>query len=147
MDYKEASEKIITFTKALVEENKDDFPQSHFERTLSNCLQIAWADSIRAEWQKVLDANPDMKPMLAAAKEMIKLAGYDEKQFGDPICMPPGMKAMICMVDKVEAVCIDYTMSFATPLSAIYVDKVREALDIADKVKALSEKAEEKPHG
>lgn len=109
-------------------------------RVLANTLHVAWADAVRAEWQAFVDADPELKAQHAVALELMREEGYTMEQ--DPVCGQPGLKPYVAIVDGKEAVCFDWSMTQATPLSAIYTNKVRIVQSAAARVaKALTEEA------
>jgi hypothetical protein len=120
-------------------------PGISMEGAVTRLLMVAWADAVRAEWQAHVDTVPDMAAKAAVAKELMIADGYD---MNEPIVMAPGMKPAIAPVDGKEAICVDYCMAQVSPLSALYMVKVVEALGIAEKVaeKAESAKAVESSH-
>lgn len=138
VDYKAASEKIRAFARKLIEDETKDgagLPNNaapEFERDgiYKAALQLAWCDAVREVWEGWAK-HPEVAPLMPIAKELIEKSGYPHERFHDPICMPPGMKAFIVKVDDEEAVCLDYSMGYATPLSAIYANKIRETIDLA----------------
>jgi hypothetical protein len=130
----EASKKVREFVRTLIPADDErltgDFGYQTVETIVRNTLSIAWAESVRDAWKAIVDGNPNLKALDAAARTMMAEHQYD----GDPICMPPGQEAFICTVGDKKAVCLDYSMAYAIPLSSIYADKVREAMDKAEAV-------------
>jgi hypothetical protein len=125
------SVKIRAFVRAVVDENPETAPDGVItrERAVVHCLQIAWADAVRAEWRKFVAEGPYQKEYEAA----IMLMKEDRYEGGDkePICCLPGRKASVCTVDEKECIAVDYTMAAVTPLSAIYLEKVLQAIRVA----------------
>lgn len=104
----------------------------------------AWADAVRAEWLAYVDADPELKAQHAVAKELMIEDGYGMEP--EPVCGLPGVKPTVAIVDGKEAVCFDHSMRQATPLSAIYTNKVRTVQSAAARVaKALTEEAAKSP--
>jgi hypothetical protein len=102
------------------------------DRAVINLLHTAFLDAIRQEWYSAAK-EADLESHLAVAREWMKTDGYGD-HLGDPVCGLPGLRPYICTVDGKEAVCIDMLPHPLTPLSAIYTNKVREAVEIAEKV-------------
>ena len=147
MDYKSASEKIRAYAKTVVQENGGPDPDGRIgltvERAAIVSLQLAWADSIRDEWEAANASKPEWAAQLAVAKEMMLEAGFYDM---DPICGLPGVKPMVATVDGQAAVSFEHSMVNVAPLSAIFFNKVRDSLDIAAKVaEAAAKNAEPKP--
>lgn len=104
----------------------------------------AWANAVRAEWSAYVEANPELKAMHAVAVALMVDDGYGMEP--EPICSVPGQKPPIAMVDGKEAICFDWGIAQAFPLSAIYVDKVRTVQSAAARVaKALTDAAVKAP--
>jgi hypothetical protein len=140
----EASKKVREFVRTLIQADDSRLMDGSIgyqtietivRDTLSiawaESVSIAWAESVRDAWAKIIDANKGLLPAVEAAKKLMVEDSYIN--LNDPICMPPGMKPYICTVDGKEAVCLDFSMSCAVPLSSIYVDKVMKAMDEAER--------------
>jgi hypothetical protein len=113
------------------------------ERAAIVSLQLAWADSIRDEWETANASKPEWAAQWAVAKELMLEAGFDDR---DPICGLPGVKPMVATVDGQAAVSFEHSMVNVAPLSAIFLNKLRESLDVAARVSdALAKQAEPKP--
>lgn len=132
----EASKKVREFVRTLI---PADDPRlsigvqvATIETLVRDTLAFAWADSVRDAWQAILDGNPNLKVLDGVAKTVMDGDCYT----GNPICLPPGMKAFVCTVDNEAAVCLDYSMAYAVPLSSIYCDKVRKSADEAERTLA-----------
>ena len=69
--------------------------------------------------------------------EQLPMANYS-----DPVCGLPGVEPMVATVDGKKAVCYERSMVNATPLSAIYVNKVKQVVDAVEEVQAAKAKAE-----
>ena len=147
MDYKAASEKIRVFAKTLAETGIEEVDKNNgttVDRLITISLQLAWADSIRDQWEGFCSANPKLKAQIAVAKELMANAGYGGQ--GDPICGPPGVEASFAMVNGRKSVSFEHSMTAAMPLSAMFVNAVIEVMDAADKVsEAAAKQAEPKP--
>lgn len=127
MDYKLASEKILAFAKTI-SWAEGELPDNVMpDRAVVMCLQIAWCDSVRDEWQHTLDQHPELKPIAEVAKQLMLEDRYD----GDPICGVLGAKPMVAVVDGKETVSFEHSMGAAMPLSAIYANKVSAAMEIS----------------
>lgn len=145
IDYKEATKHLLAEVRSIVllHDVSTHHPDT-VDREVVKLLQIAWAESVRAEWQAFVDVDPELKAQHAVAKELMIEDGYTMGQ--EPICGLPGVKPMVAIVDGKEAVCIDYSMAQVTPLSAIYVNKVRIVQSAAARVsKDLAEEAVKQP--
>lgn len=115
------------------------------DRAVVRMLGVMWANAVRAEWMAFVDADPELKAQHAVALELMKDEGYTMDT--DPVCMLPGMKPMVAVVDGKESVCVDYCLSQVTPLSAIYVNRVRLVQSAAARVaKRLAEEAAKDPN-
>ena len=144
MDYKAASEKIRAYAKTLVQEMQEQIDKDQgntVDRLIAVSLQLSWADSIRDQWQGFCSVNPELKAQMAIAEELMKQERYTD----DPICLPPGMKPMVAMVDGKEAVSFEHSMALAMPLSAMFVNKVAEVMTAAANVADAAKQAEPKP--
>jgi hypothetical protein len=111
-----------------------DLPEGErLDRAVIAALQMALFDAYRDEWRGWV-AELHLENELEVAKRMMRDEAYTEEMF-DVICGRPGSKPQIAMVDGKEAVCFEYMATAGPmPLSAYFVDKVREAIDIAAKV-------------
>ena len=144
MDYKVASEKIRAFAKTLAEAGIEDVDKDNgltVGRLTVVSLQLAWADSIRDQWDGFCANNPDLKAQMVVAEQLMKDDNYTE----DPICMPPGMEPMIAMIDGKKAISLEHSMAGAMPLSAIFANKVAEVMSATARVAAAAKQAEPKP--
>ena len=143
MDIKAASEKIRALAKSVATEGIEQVDKDQgttVERLTINALQVAWADAIRDQWNGFCEANPELKAQVAVARELMADAAYPD---GDPVCGPPCVEAFIAMVDGKKAVCYDYSMVNAMPLSAIFANRVSEVMNAAAKVSAKVAAAKE----
>lgn len=145
IDYRKASQEVLEAVRGLLVAGDVDTAQGEtVERVVVKLLGLAWANAVRAEWQAFVDADPELKAQHAVAKELMREDGYTMEQ--DPICGLPGAKPMVAIVDGKEAVCLDHSMAQVTPLSAIYVNKVRIVQSAAARAsKALMEEAAKTP--
>ncbi len=125
--------------KAAREAIAPDQTDAEAVRAAVTGLLEAYFDAVRAEWQSWLDANPELKADVDVARQLMLDAGYPEM---DPICGVPGVKPMIAKVDGIEAVSFEHSMNGVMPLSAIFLNKVREVKDAASKVSAAKLAAE-----
>ena len=135
MDYKTASENIRVFVRTIARGMADENQGQTIDRLVINALQIAWGDAIRDQWNGFCEVNQELKVQVAVARVLMTEAGYTE---GDPICGPPGVEPFICMFDGKKAVCYDYSMVNAMPLSAIFANKVADVMNAAAKVAAAT---------
>ena len=143
MDLAAASEKIRALAKSIATEfmaGVADNNGATVERLAINALQMAWGDAIRDQWNGFCEANPELKAQVAIARELMVDAGYAD---GDPICGPPGVEAYIAMVGDKKAVCYEFSIVNAMPLSAIFANRVSEVMDAAAKVSAKVAAAKE----
>jgi hypothetical protein len=129
VDYREISKDVRVFVAKNVRDGADenDFVDGNgttVGRAIISSLALAWADAVREEFQNVISKHPDLVLDMEAAK--IMLAASNSIDF---VCMPPGMKPLVIMVDQKEMVCFEPNMVYATPLSAIYLNNVREVMD------------------
>lgn len=130
----EASKKVREFVRTLI---PADDPRltgnaggyATVATLVRDTLVITWADAVRDAWKEIIDNNPNLKELDATGRAMM----IEDRYQGDPICMPLGVQAYVCVVDDKKAVCLDYSMPVAIPLSAIYADKVRRAMDEAER--------------
>ena len=135
VDYKLASKNVRTFTKHLIEMNggPDVNQGESLDRAIVKCLMMAYFDSVRDEWYDWVKADPKMISASIVARELMKNDNYNVND--DPICGMPGVKPYICKIDDKEAICFDWSMAnTVVPLSALYVNKAKEVLDIVDKM-------------
>lgn len=149
MDHDIASEKLRALATELATEIVLDAPAStpqSLDRVVVVFLLTAYFDAVRAEWEHWCDENPQLKAQIAIAKELMRDAGYGDM---DPICGLPGVEPMVAGVDGRKAVSFEHSMSNVMPLSAIFLNKVKEVMDAADKVAAASavKKPAEPPSG
>ena len=128
------SDQIRAFAAKLAEEmpevQKANMGTNHDVTVL---LLRAYFDAVRAEWQGWFDADPVLKADIVVARQLMADAGYDGM---DPICGVPGTKPMIAKVDNLEAVSFEHSMHGAMPLSAIFLNRVREVREATAKVEA-----------
>lgn len=142
MDPADISQKIRGFVRFKLVEG-GEAPENE-DRLVINALAVAWADAVREEWQNWLKANPLLADAYEVAMVLMREDGYTE-EIGDPICGLPGAEPLVATVDGKKAVCYDRSMANATPLSAIYVNKVKAVVDAVEKVQADRQKAQEDP--
>lgn len=137
--------KAIQAVRAIVTANGVNAKQGEtVEHAVVTILYLAWAEAIRAEWMAFVETDPELKAQHAVAVALMRDDGYTMEQ--EPICGLPGAKPMVAVIDGREAVCFDHSMTRATPLSAIYVNKVRVVQSAAARVaKALAEEAVKQP--
>ena len=137
MDYKQAvfSEKIRAYAVSLAKESEGLIVDVGLtiDRAVVVALLLAYFDAVRVEWTNWCEANPELKGHIAVAKELMRDAGYGDM---DPICGLLGVKPYIAKVDGLEAVSFEHSMVNPMPLSAIFLNKVREVMDAAAKVAA-----------
>lgn len=111
---------------------------------LPAALGLLWANAVRAEWLAFVEKDPELKAQHAVALELMREDGYTMEP--DPVCGLPGAKAPVAIVDGKEAICYSWAMGQASPLSAIYTNKVRTVQSAAARVaKALAEEAVKAP--
>lgn len=123
---------VCAFVRDTIEANPQVKPDSAGitkDRAVVMCLQMAWADSVRGEFYNYMKTSP-YKAEHAVAIKLMKSDRYSDGE-SEPICGLPGQKARVCVVDGKECICFDHSMSVVTPLSAIYLQKVLEAREIA----------------
>lgn len=135
--------KVLEAVRAIAEAHGANNGET-VDHMVIRMLAVAWGNAVRAEWQAFVDADPDLKAQHAVAEELRREDGYTMEQ--DPICMVPGTKPSVAVFEGKEIVCIDYSMTQVTPLSAIYVNKVRIVQSAAARVaKRLAEEAVKEP--
>lgn len=138
-------EQALEVVRALAEAHGANNGET-IDRTVIRIAAEMWINTIRAEWQAYVDADPELKAQHEVALELMKEDGYGLDRMAEPICMLPGMKPMIAKVDNQEAVCVDYCMAQVMPLSSIYVNRVRLVQSAAARVaKRLAEEAAKEP--
>lgn len=125
--------------KVAKETGSPEQTQAAVDRAVVVALQEAYFDAVRAEWQGWLEADPTMKADAEVAKQMMADAGYT----GDPICGMPGAEPMFATVDGLKSISFEHSMKGTMPLSAIFLNKVREVKDAAARVAAAQAKATE----
>ena len=139
IDYREISKSVRTFVATIVREavNEAGYVDNNHttpDHAVVSSLALAWADAVREEFQNAISKHPDLVLDMEAAK--IMLAASNSIDF---ICMPPGMKPQVIMVDQKEMVCFEPNMVYATPLSAIYLNRVREVMDAFKAVNSVKQ--------
>jgi hypothetical protein len=97
-------------------------------RLLVNVFHIAWATAVRDEFYEYCREN-HLDTELAFAKLQMSRDGY---QMEDPICTYPGTMPQVCMFDEKQAVCVNYAMSQVVTLSALYLNKLRAAIEVTN---------------
>ena len=143
MNPTDISQKIRNFVRfKLVEVDPNSGGQDTEDRQVIIALAVAWADAVRDEWQNWIKANPLLQDAYAVALVLMREDGYDE-HLGDPVCGLPGVEAMVANVDGRKCVCYERSIGNATPLSAIYVNKVKAVVDAVERVQAETEKVDE----
>lgn len=146
IDYKKTSTDVLDMVRAVATVNGVDTAQGEtIDRATVKLLSIAWGDAVRAEWQAFVDADPELKAQHAVAKELMREDGYTMEP--EPICGLPGAAPLVAKVDGLDAVCFDHSMAQVTPLSAIYVNKVRIVQSAAARLSMASaeEAAKQQP--
>ena len=144
LDPVDISQKIRNFVRFKLVEGGEDDPtnggQFPVDRQVVSALAIAWADAVRDEWQNWIKANPLLQDAYAVALVLMREDGYTES-LGDPVVGWPGYEPCVANVDGRKCVCYEQAMINATPLSAIYVNKVKTVVDAVEKVEAEKAKA------
>ena len=137
MSYKDAADKIAALARDYIEAHYRDIVGEFSVDTkgdvLRRCLQIAWANSIRADWEAIVLRSPGGKAKLEVTKKKI----MDEHLGHNLIINFPGIEAQVCKVDGENAVCVEAAMDMVYPLSAFYFRRVSEACVTADLVHAV----------
>ena len=128
---KEISELIRKYAQAVVAQLPDNpsFPQSNLQ-TAVLMLQLAWCDAIRDNWANIVTNNKQLRKAAPVVAELMKQDRYEQ----DVICAPPGLQLQVATIDGKQATCLEFAMTNALPLSAIYTNKVLEVLDVMDKL-------------
>lgn len=137
------SNRVRAFVRDIAVQNPHpDQPES---RTVIAILAQAWGAAVRVEWHDFVAADPELTAQIAVARELMRADGYTME--AEPLCGLPGIKPAVATVDGKECYCADHSMVQVTPLSAIYVNKVREVMDAAARVsQALAEEAAKDPN-
>lgn len=145
IDHKLAGAKVLEAVRAIAMADGVNTDQGEtVARAMVKLLGIAWCHAVRQEWQAFVDADPELQAQHAVALELMREDGFTMAD--EPICGLPGQPASVVKVDGIETVCVDYCMPQVTPLSAIYVDKVRTVQSAAARVsKRLMEEAAKEP--
>ena len=144
MNPAEISQKIRNFVRFKLVEGGEEDPtcggQSPVDRQVVSALAVAWADAVREEWQNWVKANPLLQDAYAVALVLMREDRYAEGQ--DPVCGLPGVEPMHAMVDGRKCTAFEMSMVNATPLSAIYVNKVKQVVVAVEEVTAAKAAAE-----
>lgn len=136
-DYHEAARRLIAYTASIAPPlDQVGGVQMTIDRFVVSTLGWAWSEAVRAEWRNFIaqTADEELKRHAALGEKLMIEAGYGAQGMAEPICMLPGLKAMIASIDGKECLCLDASMVGATPLSAIYMNKVREAVALAKRL-------------
>lgn len=139
IDFKDVSDKIRTLALGIVQNDAKDGligGQIPVGRAVVVCLQMAWADAIRDELKTALDAavaagNTKIADSWGIAQIWMRRE-HTYLDDIDPICMQPGAKPQVIMVDGKESVSLEHSMASGIPLSAVYLNKVTEFMDAVD---------------
>lgn len=125
VNYDEISNSVRVFVAAIVrDELKDDHTLPSLKGAVQVALARAWQDSVRDSFLEYISSSPKLLSDLEVAKVMLA-ANHSH----DLLCLPPGMKPPIFQVDYKDTISFEAMMSYATPLSAIYLDRVCGVMD------------------
>jgi len=129
MDVQEATTKLRELAETLSKDLQPNFD----ERFPSAILALAWMRAIRFEWEALAasDKEPLLRDAMDVAKEMLRRDGIDPEE----VCVNFGDEVRPRMVNVMGSkhMSISGLIKFAVPVSAIYADKVIDALVIAEK--------------
>ena len=131
----EVSTLIRKYVQAVVEQLPDNssYPRSITERA-AIVLQLAWCDAIRENWAYVISNNEKLQKVQPIVAALMKQDLYTQ----DVICTPPNMQLQVCTIDGKQATCLEYALTSAIPLSAIYTNKVLEVTDVQAQLNAAN---------
>lgn len=134
----DSSDKIRAFAMSLAKEGTTELTAVEINAAVRESLLTAYFDAVRAEWVGWCEADPVLKGQLAVATKLMADAGYND----DPVCGLPGVEPMVAIVDGLKAISFEHTMRAAVmPLSAIFLNKVREVMTAAEAVTAATQSA------
>jgi hypothetical protein len=122
VNYDEISNSVRVFVAAIV---RDELKEGeNVKQIVQVALSRAWQDSVRDSFLDYIGSSPKLLLDLEVAKVMLA-ANHSH----DLLCLPPGMKPPVLQVDFKETISFETMMSYATPLSAIYLDRVCGVMD------------------
>lgn len=145
LDVKDASQKTRAFVRTIAAEHEAAMLEQQgitIERAIIMALLVSLFDAYRDEWQATVK-RAGLEHEAAVAVELMKAEGYTN----DPICGLPGQEPYFAKVGEKKATCYEMSMNGLMPLSAYFVNKVQESIDIAAKVGELVAKQEEVERG
>ena len=134
----EVSTLIRKYVQAVIEQlpiSPSD-PQSITQRA-ATMLQLAWCDAVRENWAYLIASNEKLQKAQPIVTQLMKQDLYNDT-LRDVICTPPNMQLQVCTVDGKQATCLEYALTSAIPLSAIYTNKVLEITDVQDQLNATN---------
>ncbi len=136
-------DRVIQAARDLVAQGPE--LQQPASRSVINMLAVAWCEAVRGEWRDFVAANDELTAQIEVARELMRADGYVMEN--EPICGLPGVPVQVAKFDGRDCYCIDHSMVQVTPLSAIYVNRVREVMNAAATVsKRLAEEAAKDPN-
>lgn len=91
-------------------------------RAAVKLLAVVWADAVRSEWYDQAAKFPTLNAQFEVARAMMRAEQYDPAN--DPIVMPLNTQPYTCSIGHKQTVCLDHSMPYATPLSAIFTGEV-----------------------
>lgn len=134
VNYDEISNSVRVFVAAIV---RDELKETEsIKQVVQVALSRAWQDSVRDSFLEYISTSPKLLLDLEVAKVMLA-ANHSH----DLLCLPPGMKIPTFQVDFKETISFETMMSYATPLSAIYLDRVCGVMDAFKAVNSTEQAA------
>jgi len=141
IDYREISKSVRLFVATIVRDSADengfvDTNGTRVDRAVISSLALAWADAVRDELKNAIAGHPALVLDMEVAQQLLTASNST-----DFVCMPAGMEMNYVMVDQKKAYVFEANMIYATPLSAIYLNNVREVMDAFKAVSAAKQAA------
>jgi hypothetical protein len=135
-DWPKISEALREKAKELCRDLAVDLNPS-IEGLVLTALRAAHFDAYRDEFKAKVEAKGAWAE-LEVAKQVMRGEGFTDEML-DLVCGIPGFKAPVAtMADGKEAVCVEYMAGLnPRPLSAYFLERVREAIEISARVGAL----------